>query len=360
MTIDYDDAEKTLSNCYTSAVWNTPDAVLKFIGNNKESLEAVFSSKTQSYREVLLGCAVAKYSDLSCNIRHPYKRQGEDAFNGRALDEKVISPFLLSREIPCSKGPYLATFRRSITFTEETGKGLRDRKGYDAFLDLISVLEKMEKKEDVRVAITALLKCFVDLREKSAVRLIQINRLRTEQYTVFLDQLLDTQSGGLIPMLLTDGVFSAVNEYINAGWRIERQGPNSADAVAGVPGDITIYKDDKILKAVEVTERTVDAYRVDSTFFSKIAVNSVSEYLFVYTDCPPDASARDRAKLYFAQGYDINFISIENLIIMLLGMLGGSFGKILNDKLYELFSSSKVMATVKVAWNNALKKAIMV
>ena len=303
MAIDYEQSKVLLNNSYEKAAQELPAAVTQYITDNKDALDTIFSSKTQSYREVLLGCAVARYQDRSCNIRHPYVKQGEDAFNGRTLDEKAVNPFLFSKQIPCSKGPYLATFRRNVTFTEDTRDGLRDKEGFDALLSLISTLEAVSESDEVETIIIALLKCFIDLRE--AVDCPTCSNppdSASISNRMFLNKLQHRQSGGLIPMLLTDAVFSTINGQMNAGWTIERQEINAADGATGAPGDITIYKDGAIFKAIEVTERPIDGSRVDSTFSTKITLNNAAEYLFVYTNDLPRENALERAKAYFAQG----------------------------------------------------------
>ena len=358
MAIYYEQSKVLLNNSYEKAAQELPAAVTQYITDNKDALDTIFSSKTQSYREVLLGCAVARYQDRSCNIRHPYVKQGEDAFNGRTLDEKAVNPFLFSKQIPCSKGPYLATFRRNVTFTEDTRDGLRDKEGFDALLSLISTLEAVSESDEVETIIIALLKCFIDLREQSIVRLVPIRRLRIDQYRMFLNKLQHCQSGGLIPMLLTDAVFSTINGQMNAGWTIERQEINAADGATGAPGDITIYKDGAIFKAIEVTERPIDGSRVDSTFSTKITLNNAAEYLFVYTNDLPRENALERAKAYFAQGYNINFASITDLTIHILLSGDEAFRTAYNERMFELFNAQDVQATIKVAWNDALTEAM--
>lgn len=358
MAIDYEQAKALLNSSYEKAAQELPAPVSQYIVDNETALNTIFSSKTQSYREVLLGCAVARYLDMGCNIRHPYVKQGGDAFNGRTLDEKAVNPFLFSKQIPCSKGPYLATFRRNVTFTEDTRDGLRDKEGFDALLALIATLEVVTAASDVETIIIALLKCFIDLREQSIVRLVPIRRLRIDQYRLFLDQLQKQQSGGLIPMLLTDAVFSTINSQMGAGWVIERQEINAADGATGAPGDITIYKDGQIFKAIEVTERPIDGTRVDSTFSTKITLNNAAEYLFVYTNDLPKETALERAKAYFAQGYNINFASIVDLTIHILLAGDDSFRTAYNERMFELFNAQSVQATIKVAWNDALTEAM--
>ena len=61
MAIDYEQAKVLLNNSYEKAAQELPAAVTQYITDNKDALDTIFSSKTQSYREVLLGCAVARY-----------------------------------------------------------------------------------------------------------------------------------------------------------------------------------------------------------------------------------------------------------------------------------------------------------
>jgi len=48
----------------------------------------------------LIGCALARLHDDEIDITKPYMNQGDDAFNGRTLDERVVNPFLQENEIP--------------------------------------------------------------------------------------------------------------------------------------------------------------------------------------------------------------------------------------------------------------------
>jgi hypothetical protein len=77
--------------------------------------------------------------------------------------------------IPCSKGPYLASFRRSVKFVPETAGGLRDKSGYDALLIFIDALEKA-KAAEARLLMRHLLYRFVVLRNVSRVPLSKTGR----------------------------------------------------------------------------------------------------------------------------------------------------------------------------------------
>lgn len=59
----------------------------------------LMASNTQAFREALIGCALARILDREIDLRLPYMNQGDNAFNGRTLDEKVaMSRRMLKRE----------------------------------------------------------------------------------------------------------------------------------------------------------------------------------------------------------------------------------------------------------------------
>ena len=180
--IDYEKASQLLGGLFAEAEHafrdRTPPAVASDLANAGEKL---FASATQSYREVLLGCCLARLLDASINIRHPYVNQGDDAFNGRTLDERVVNPFLQERMIPCSKGPYLASFRRDVKFVPETGSGLRDKSGYAALLAFIEALSRSDAAESRGIALF-ILYGLCQLRDASRIPLSHISRLSLDQY----------------------------------------------------------------------------------------------------------------------------------------------------------------------------------
>ncbi len=136
--IDYEEAKRILWEEFRNAEADYPGGksvtVPEYIGN---SIIKLFDSRTQAFREVLVGCLLARIVNPQINIRLVYTNQGENAFSGRTLDEKVVNPFLQSVSIPCSRGPYLSVLRRSIRLVPETASGVRDRKAYDALMELL-------------------------------------------------------------------------------------------------------------------------------------------------------------------------------------------------------------------------------
>lgn len=356
--VDYAEARRVLNETFSETLQQCSPTTAELLKRYEDALDIVFESKTQSYREVLLGCALVHIINPTVNIRLPYVKQGPTAFNGRTLDEQAINPFLMSKQIPCSKGPYLATFRRNVRLDESTRSGLRDQHGYDAMLIVLGAIEAADNENDKKAFLSCLLKRFIILREKSNIQLSGIARMSVEQYQVFLNTLLHNQSGGLLPMLVTIAVFQTINDQYSCGWDINYQGINAADGATGAPGDITIFKNGQIVKAIEVTERPISETRVVTTFNTKISINDVKDYLFVYTATAPEDGAYSVAKVYFAQGYDINFIKLSNFILSTFIAGNVETRQRFTDHMLTLLRQDSVPAAVKTAWNDSLQEVI--
>ena len=355
--IDYTAASVLLNDVFHETVSSFSVEAQEVMERLHNTLDTIFESNTQSYREVLLGCALIHIMYPEVNIRLPYVKQGANAFNGRTLDQEVVNQFLVSKQIPCSKGPYLATFRRNVKFDETTRDGLRDKVGYDAMLEILGEIENSQGVT-AKAILMCLLQKFVELRERSDIQLVSVVRLSIEQYRHFLDTLLHNQSGGLIPMLVTEAIFQTINIQYRCDWEIVRQGVNAADGATGAAGDVTIFKDGEVIKAIEVTERPIGQTRVVTTFNTKITTSDVKDYLFVYTSTTPDEGAYSAANTYFAQGYDINFIKLSNFVISTFIAGNANTRVIFMNKMLELLRQGDIPAAVKTAWNDSLQATI--
>ena len=357
ITIDYVAAQAILEKAFEKATIKTRETFGMFADLN-EAFDVIFGSRVRSYREVLLGCALARVVNASINIRHPYSQQSEDAFSGRTLDERVINPFLVAKQIPCSKGPYLAVFRRNVRLDASSRDGLRDKVGYDAMLKLLDSLEASAPKQ-ADIFLQRLLLAFLELREKSDIRLVSIARLSLEQYKGLFTRLLHCKSGGLMPMLLTAALFQTISKHYQRGWKISRQGINEADNATGAAGDITITTaEGKLLKAIEVTERPISQTRVTTTFNTKMITGAAREYLFIYTNAKPEIEAYTTAQTYFAQGYDIQFAQLDELIVATFLVGDAAMRTCFMREMLTLLGHAEIPATTKTAWNDALQSLV--
>jgi hypothetical protein len=226
-SLDYAAARAVLASAWATAAKNFAEHQSVVVPAQIDSASAdIFGSGTQAYREALLGCVLARIQSRAINVRLPYMNQGPDAFNGRTLDEQVVNPFLSDNRIPSSRGPYLGVFRRSVRFDESTRKGLRDKPGYNAFLTVLSFLEKTDDEAALAGLLTHLLMRFLILRESADVALSRLQRMSLKQYDQLIAGLLETPSGGRIPVLLVVAAFTAIRANFNLkDWEIS-SGPD--------------------------------------------------------------------------------------------------------------------------------------
>lgn len=352
-TLDYARAHELLEENFPLAEQALLNRLVPDLADSaRANCDILFTSKTQAYREVLLGCTIARLIDRTVDIRQPYIDQGPHAFTGRSLDERVVNPFLQDRRVPSSRGGYLSVFRRSVQFNESIRSGLRDKEGYDAFLAALSYLETVSSELDLLAFLRYMLYKFADLREAASVPLSRLQRISLSQYDTLITGLLATQSGGLFPVLLVVGMFETLKSAFGLAWEISWQGINVADAASKAGGDITISVDGQTILAVEVTERPVEKSRLVATFNNKITPAGLEDYLFFVGAAGTAPDARTQAHHYFAQGHEVNFVDVREWLLMSLATVGKAGRMIFNKQLMDLLETSNVPQAMRVNWND--------
>jgi len=319
-----------------------------------KQVDALFSSSTQAFREVFVGCLLARLQNKRINVHLPYVGQGDKAFNGRTLDERVVNPFLHNKHIPSSRGPYLGVFRRSVRFDPRTQQGIRDKKAFGALLRLLGELQGLRNDKAIQEILGYVLCKFIELREAASVPVSRLRRISLEQCNELISSLLSRHSGGRFPVVLVLSAFKTIKKHYKLAWQISSQEINVADASSGAGGDITIAEGQTVLMAAEVTERAVDRSRVVATFNTKIAPTGIADYLFLLKDAAVSDDVREQARQYFAQGHDVNFLEIKEWILMTLGTLGREGRERFIDEAAEQIAAEKMPRAVKVHWNEAL------
>jgi hypothetical protein len=319
----------------------------------RNAADILFTTRTQAFREALLGCALARVIDPDIDITLPYASHGSNAFNGRTLDEQVVNPFLVSKQLPCSKGPYLAVFRRSVRFTRETREGIRDKVGYDAFLQCLDALKQAEG-DQARNLLRYLLYRFVELRESSSVHVVALERMSLLQIAQVVENLLSRPSGGMLPVLVAVALLNTITRVYRLAWRIEWQPINVADRVSGVGGDITVWDGERIYLVIEVTEREVDRDRVEATLRNKISPLGLQDYLFAFTSVEPQKDAKSLAQMLFAQGHEVGFIRVNDWVYYNIATAGSHGRQVFLQEVTRLLNGAP--AAVKMVWNDAVQQ----
>jgi hypothetical protein len=176
------------------------------------------------------------------------------------------------------------------------------------------------------------------------------------QYEQLIPGLLSVPSGGRIPVIVTISMLRTISTVLRLDWEVQFAGINVADAASGASGDITISSGKSPIMIIEVTERPVQASRIQSTFRSKIATSRVADYVFMVDKARVGPDAVHEANKYFAQGYEINLVDICTWALMCLATLGTAGRAEYNRQLTELFQSPDLPNAVKAGWNREVLK----
>src|SRR5208337_4408341 len=93
--VDIDVAKAMLAETFELAESDQRDGVTASVPSEiVKATERLFFSKTQAYRDALPSCVIARIIDPQIDIRLPATEYGENAFSGRSVSEKVVTPFL--------------------------------------------------------------------------------------------------------------------------------------------------------------------------------------------------------------------------------------------------------------------------
>lgn len=217
-------------------------------------------------------------------------------------------------------------------------------------------MEAQNESGEIRQLLDHVLYRFASLRQEADIQIARLPRISLSQYESLISGLLNIPSGGRIPVILVVSMLETISKILRLDWVIEYAGINVADAAAGTSGDITIRSSGAPVMILEVTERPVEASRVQSTFRTKIAASGVADYLFMIDKRRMSLDAAEEASKYFAQGYEINFIDVSSWVLMCLATVGAAGRSEYNKRLTDLFQSPDLPKAVKTGWNKEVLK----
>ncbi|MBI4641756.1 MAG: hypothetical protein HY731_13755 [Candidatus Tectomicrobia bacterium] len=242
-----------------------------------------------------------------------------------------------------------------MKFDETTKPGLKDKQGYYAFLDLLGIIEKEKDREVLLGIFDYVLYRFVLLREQAKIELVKLERISLNQYKHLISKLLAKPSGGFLPFILVLAMVETIVHRFSIPWEVEFQGINVADKASGAGGDITIKEQGETLLTIEVTERPVDAPRVQATFKEKIAATTLLGYVFLVHLERIGDEAKQQAGRYFTQGYDVNFVDIHEWLINTLVTVGVKGRKYFQERVIDHLSGDQIPKALKVVWNEEIE-----
>ena len=324
----------------------------------REALETLQRSRSGSIREALLGCALAGCVHPEVDLRRPYLNLGERAFSGRTLDERVVNPFLQAEDVPCTKGPYLAMFRRQAVFDTSYLNKARDKAAMRAFLQCLDELERADAARR-RAILVDVARMFVRLRDESNIRLLQLPRPSASTLARLMHEMLGQRSGGRVALWGVAAAWQAMADAFGLGWDVRVQGINVADVPSGAVADVEVRtRDEELVMALEVTERCVDAERLRATFRSKIAPNGLRDYLFLHGGGEPDGKVLELLERMLVQGHAVEMHDLMDWLHACWVSIGGKGRERFVHHFCAYLADRDTPSTLKIAWNRAVERLL--
>lgn len=354
----YDQAREVLVAAFSEAEDDFRDGkIVALPADVIAAIDRMFASKTQAYREALVGCGVTRLVNEEIDVRYPATAYGDKAFSGRRVSDEVVAPFLQGKRVPVSVSPYLSALRGGAKFVPGGQPRIqRDQEGFDALVSAVDYLADA-KPDEAKTLLRRLLREFVQLRESSNIGLKRTARPSLHQLNQIAASMLKLKSGGRIASFLTIAMFQALSIRFNLGWEVAFQGINVADKFTGAVGDVTVKKDGAVVLGVEITERPISKARISLVFEDKMSPAGLTDYLFVTTAAPTE-DAYEAAQNYAAVGNEMSFVDLKRWLHHMLATTGPAGRVAFQDKLREQLSGPGVPAELKIGWNDALEAAI--
>lgn len=261
---------------------------------------------------MLMACLLAKIHRPEIDPRKPYTEiGGEDSFSGRTYDERYITPFINTYQLPLNPTTaFLTPAFRNLDKPLTTDLELvgRPRRTYKDTLQLLDdVYRGRVSAEDMLAEIIRIL---VVIREENRDRIRTLLAglastedplpLSSEDIVSLIEQHLKCKNSSRLPVLIIAAAYLSVSEKI--GEYIQPlQKHNAADEQTGSFGDVEVClaNDDRVVTVYEMKMKQVTIDDIDRAR-EKVARarDKIHNYIFITTDVITDDVKSYAAKCY--------------------------------------------------------------
>jgi DNA adenine methylase len=278
---------------------------------------------------VILACSLAKVYDENIDIRKPYTEIGDsDTFSGRAFDERYISSFITTYELPCNPTTAFLTpalRNRNTVLTPDLNLSGRPKEVYGALLQLLS--DVYENNVTARQLLGETIRQLILFRNEKKNRMASLIAslksahsdvpISVEQIITIIEQHLATKGASRLPVLIVAAAYSASSPYLREHI-MPLEAHNAADSQTQAIGDvqITLETNENIVTCYEMKMKRVTIGDIDLAVQEKLTRTShvVDNYIFITTDIIDPVVSE-----YATSMYDL--IGVEIVILDCIGFL---------------------------------------
>lgn len=232
---------------------------------------------------------------------------------------------------------------------------LRNRPLWDR---LVETLRVVQERNDPEYTATQLQHCLASLVARYNALVVQFDvpqRISLDAAVKLTRDYLAEPSGGERPQIVVAALMRTIGNRFGIFDRVERQAINEADAAGDRPGDVSCYRNDQLVFAVEVKDRIINLQDVDNTI-GKARRSNVAEVLFASVQSPDDdTEIAARTEREFGLGINIYQLSIDALMRVVLAIAGEAGRTDFLMLVGEELNQQVTQPSHKLAWQDLLR-----
>lgn len=276
----------------------------------------------------LMSGLVAKIENPAINLRKPTTALGgDDAYEGRGYDERIIEPYILKYQLPCNVTtafltPSFRTINRPLA--REMFANSRPPEPYYQMMDVIEYVELYPEKAEA--VLLEIIRNLIAIKEENRIKTqAQLNAIKagsdnaalsSEDIVNLVVQHLHCKNSSRLPVLVVAAAYSSVSDLTGETVR-HLFSHNSADRQTGALGDveITLVTEKDTVTCYEMKTRTVRKTDIDKGV-EKICGygRHIDNYIFVTTDAIDKEVSEYAKSLYREMGTEIVILDCVGFI----------------------------------------------
>ncbi len=276
----------------------------------------------------LMSGLVAKIEKPHINLRKPTTALGgNDAYEGRGYDERIVEPYVLKYQLPCNATtafltPSFRTINRPLA--REMFDNSRPPEPYHKMMDVIDYVELYPEKAELVlleiIRILIIIKAENEQRLQNQLAQIKagsdITTLSSEEIATLIEQHIHCKNSSRLPVLIIAAAYASVKDLVGEKAK-ELLSHQAADRQTGALGDVevTLLTEENTITCYEMKSKAVLKTDIEKGI-EKIGKQDshIDNYIFITTE-QIDREVDDYAKSLYRE------MGIEVVILDCLGFL---------------------------------------
>lgn len=267
----------------------------------------------------LMSGLVAKIEKPHINLRKPTTALGgNDAYEGRGYDERIIEPYVLKYQLPCNATtafltPSFRTINRPLA--REMFDNSRPPEPYHQMMDVIDYVELYPEKAEL--VLLEIIRNLIVIKTENEKRLQEqlaqikagsdVITLSSEEIVGLIEQHLHCKNSSRLPVLIVAAAYASVRDLVGERAK-DLLSHQAADRQTGAMGDveITLLTEENTVTCYEMKNKAVLKTDIEKGI-DKIGKHGsrIDNYIFITTE-PIDREVNDYANsLYRAMGTEV-------------------------------------------------------